>query len=58
MSKKTLNSMVHDIHELGRKYRELSYKEERILREKDLVDVRWLFAFLPYQTNWKLNENK
>ncbi|WP_127716776.1 helix-turn-helix domain-containing protein [Halobacteriovorax sp. HLS] len=52
LTKKSLKLMVHDINELGRKYSEISYQEERLSSEKDLVDVSWLFAFLPYKTDW------
>ncbi|GEM_PF-1634856 len=52
LTKKSYMSMVSDINELGKKYRETSFFESKTTPSKDLNDVRWLFAFLPYKTDW------
>jgi hypothetical protein len=53
LSKKSLLEMVNDINEVGRKYREKAFIESKTISNEDLVSVRWLFALLPYKTNWK-----
>jgi hypothetical protein len=53
LSKKSHTEMVNDINELGRKYREKAFIESKTFPNEKLVNVRWLFAFLPYVTKWK-----
>ncbi|OUR95813.1 hypothetical protein A9Q84_15035 [Halobacteriovorax marinus] len=53
LSKTSLAAMVQDINSLGKKYREKAYLEGSTIAKKDLTDVRWLFAFLPYKTDWE-----
>jgi DNA-binding Xre family transcriptional regulator len=52
LTKKSYMGMVSDINELGKKYREKSFIESKTTPSRDLNDVRWLFAFLPYKTDW------
>jgi transcriptional regulator with XRE-family HTH domain len=54
LSKTSLSSMVQDINLLGKKYREKAFHEQSTLPSAELSDVRWLFAFLPYKTDWAL----
>jgi hypothetical protein len=52
LSQKSINEFVQDINDLGKKYRKISFHEEKSIKEKDLQDVRWLMAFLPYESDW------
>lgn len=52
LSKSTYKEMIQEIHSLGKKYREKSYIESKTIPKKDLFSIRWLFAFLPYETDW------
>lgn len=57
LSKATYTSMVHDINMLGKKYRERAHLESKTIASENLFDIRWLFAFLPYKTDWKEYRN-
>ncbi len=52
MTAPTMKKMIQEINELGVKYRSLSYLEERTMNKQLLKDVKWIFAFLPYTTDW------
>jgi len=53
LSSKSYKEMIQQIHELGKKFRERSFIESKTFPSKDLTDIRWLFGFLPYKTDWK-----
>lgn len=53
LRKKSFDKMVIEINEIGKKYRDIAYQEEKITQKKDLIDVRWLFALAPYKTDLK-----
>jgi hypothetical protein len=47
-----VKDMVEEIHALGRKYRIQAQQAAKVGRAAELRNVRWLFAFAGYRTDW------
>lgn len=53
LSEAHIAEFVEEIHALGRKYRARAFRDKSLLPTEKLRFVRWLFAFAPYQTDWR-----
>ena len=47
---------VEEIHALGAKYRAKAFRDKSLVATNKLRSVRWLFAFAPFQTNWRVHK--
>lgn len=53
LSKTSIKELVEEIHALGAKYRARALRDKNLLPSDQLQSVRWLYAFAPYETNWR-----
>jgi hypothetical protein len=53
LSQNSINQFVQDINNLGKKYRKLSFHEEKSFKDNELKEVRWFMAFMPYESDWE-----
>jgi hypothetical protein len=53
LSESHITEFVHEINQLGAKYRALAVRDKSLLPAKKLKLARWLLALAPYETNWR-----
>jgi transcriptional regulator with XRE-family HTH domain len=53
LSKEHAASLLDELQEIAKKIRAQSFIDETTLPERQKESVRWLFAFAPYETDWR-----
>jgi hypothetical protein len=53
LSKEHAASLLNELQEISKKIRAQSFVDETTLPARQKESVRWLFAFAPYETDWR-----
>ncbi|MFL5814524.1 MAG: helix-turn-helix domain-containing protein [Bdellovibrionia bacterium] len=58
LSKEHSGKLLNELKEIAKKVRDQSFVDETTLPARQKESVRWLFAFAPYETDWRKHSPK